>query len=221
MKLSIIIPVYNEEKTLEEVVFRVQEVFNEEDYEIIIVNDGSTDNTRRVIENLDQPLVVIHHKKNYGKGKAIQSGLIPARGEYITIQDADLEYDPKNLYDLWIEAKPLSVVYGKRSNEKGYRLARLGNKILSFVCNTLFSSKLSDIYTCYKVIPADVMKTLNLESDGFEIEAEITAKLLKRKVKILEIPIAYTPRTYREGKHIRWVDGLKGIWTLLRVKIRN
>ncbi len=242
MKLSIIIPIHNEEKTLEKVVFETQRAFSEIDYEIILVDDGSNPPThppptvgggeRRGY--WDKNILLLRHDKNYGKGRAVQSGLKRATGDYIAIQDADLEYDPKNLYELWkiihdraldsrTESKALSgcVIYGKRSGRKGYFLGRLGNKILSMVCNILFGSKMSDIYTCYKIIPSGLMRSLDLQSNGFEIEAEITAKILQKKINILETPIPYSPRTFSEGKHIRWKDGFKGIFTLIRVKIRN
>lgn len=225
MKLSIIIPIYNEERTLEQILSKVQESFKKEEkehsYEIILVNDGSTDNTRNIISNIkDSHIQIINHERNYGKGKAIRSALLLATGEYVAIQDADLEYDPRTLYELWqIATNKNAVVYGKRNGEKGYLSNRFGNKILTGVCNILFSSNMSDIYTCYKTIPRKLILALDLESNGFEIEAEITAKILKKKIKITEIPISYNPRSFSEGKHINFKDGYRGILKLIKLKL--
>ncbi len=223
MKISIIIPIHNEEKTLAEIVSRTQAVFNQDKkntYEIILINDGSTDGTSNILSNIqDKYIKKVDHEMNYGKGKALQSGIEKATGDYIAIQDADLEYDPKNLYELSSFAiNKKRVVYGVRNGKNGYLLNRLGNKVLSLVCNILFSSNMSDIYTCYKIAPRKLMQSLKLKSNGFEIEAEITAKILKRKVEIIEIPISYTPRSFSEGKHIKWIDGYKGILKLLKIK---
>ncbi len=220
MKLSIIIPAHNEEKTLEQVVLGVEQAFKGEDYEIILVNDGSTDETYNIISRIKDPHIrTVHHEKNYGKGRSIRSALEKTRGDYVAIQDADLEYDPKNLYELWKIVKNKKVViYGKRSGKDGYILNRIGNKVLSLTCNILFSSDISDIYTCYKIIPRELMNSLNLESNGFEIEAEIIAKILKKKIDIEEISIQYMPRSFEEGKHINWKDGYKGIVKLMKVR---
>ncbi len=221
MKISIIIPIYNEEKTLEKVVLGVARVFEGKDFEIIIVNDGSTDGTAEIISKIKNSRIqTVSHDRNYGKGRAIQSGLEKAKGDYIAIQDADLEYNPETLYELYkncgSKASAESVIYGKRKGDKGYLFNRIGNRILSLVCNILFSSKLSDIYTCYKIIPRKLMQELDLKSNGFEIEAEVTAKILKRKINILEISIPYSPRTFREGKKINWRDGYRGIIILIK-----
>ena len=233
MKLSIIIPIHNEEKTLEKVVLGVSEVFRDVDHEIVLVDDGSTDNTDKILQNLTRPsatlslsrrgargeVIVITHAKNQGKGRAIINALKKASGDLVAIQDADLEYEPKNLYELYkIASKKNRVVYGKRNGESGYLANRLGNKIISWTCSTLFGVKLYDIYTCYKVMPRELAQSLDLQSNAFEIESEITAKILKRKIDILEIPIPYTPRTMAEGKHIRLKDGLRGIWMLIKIK---
>ena len=197
MKLSIIIPVHNEEKTLTEVISKVHEVFRTEDYEVIVVNDGSTDNTPLVLSGIqDERMVVVSHERNHGKGKAIRSALAKARGEYIAIQDADLEYRPENLYELYkIALRENAVAYGKRPGIDGYFFNRIGNTLLSFISSILFLYKLSDVYTCYKVMPTSLLKSLDLKSDGFEIEAEITAKILKRKVHIKEVPICIRTNT--------------------------
>jgi glycosyltransferase involved in cell wall biosynthesis len=223
MKISIIIPIYNEEKTLLQVVAKIQTSFQRENYEIILVNDGSKDGTADILSKMTDPHIhKITHERNYGKGKAICTGISKATGDYVAIQDADLEYDPNTLYELWQTIDNAdTILYGKRDGKKGYLLGRLGNRILSQTCNILFSTKLKDIYTCYKIIPLSLVKSLNLESNGFEIEAEITAKILKKKKSILELPIPYSPRSFKEGKHIRWQDGYKGIMKLLEVKFMN
>ncbi len=233
MKLSIIIPTYNEEKTLKKVVQETLRAFTEPDlltrsvsksfdFEIIIVDDGSTDNTPNILSNTkDDRVHLIKHLQNFGKGRAIRSGLQVATGDFVAIQDADLEYKPETLHTLYGHLISTEcVVYGKRSGDVGYILNRFGNKVLSFVCNMLFHSNLSDIYTCYKIIPRKIMQELDLQSNGFEIEAEITAKILKRKFHIIEIPIDYNPRTFSEGKKINWRDGLRGIITLVVVSIK-
>lgn len=220
MKISIIIPTYNEEITLEQVVLKVEKVFNQNDYEIIIVDDGSTDFTSKIISKIkNSHILSIHHDKNYGKGKAIRSGLNITSGDYLAVQDADLEYLPETLLELWQKVKnENTVVYGRRSLNQGYFFNRIGNKVVSFICSILYRVKLYDIYTCYKIIPSKILRSLELKSNGFEIEAEITAKLLRRNVQILEIPISYTPRSFFDGKKIRMIDGLKAILTLLKIR---
>jgi dolichol-phosphate mannosyltransferase len=217
MKLSIIIPAYNEEKTLVFVVENIRKVFIDIPYEIIIVDDGSTDATENIAKNMsDSHTHVIRESRNKGKGNAIRRGISVATGDFIAIQDADLEYNPAVLRMLWDSIKdPNSIVYGKRSRNIGYVWNRIANAILSYTCNLLYGSKLFDIYTGYKIIPRNLVRNLDLKSNGFEIEAEITAKLLKQKYLIKEIQISYNPRTKREGKKIRAWDGCVGLWTLI------
>jgi glycosyltransferase involved in cell wall biosynthesis len=192
-------------------------------YEIILVDDGSTDKSKKIlVEICGQGLVKILHETNKGKGQAIISGLEKTQGQYIAIQDADLEYDPRNLLELFKMAEEKKeIVFGVRDGKKGYIMNRLGNKVLALVCNLLFHSgkKIYDPYTCYKIIPREIMKSLDLKSSGFEIEAEITAKLLKKKINILETPIKYEPRSFKDGKHIGWIDGIKGLMKLFEIKI--
>lgn len=217
MKLSIIIPAYNEEKTLAFVVKNVREAFADASYEIIVVDDGSTDGTEKITEGLKNSQThIIRETKNKGKGNAIRRGITASLGDYIAIQDADLEYSPTVLRTLWDSIKDSqTVVYGKRSRNLGYIWNRIANAILSHACNLLYGSTLFDIYTCYKIIPRDLAQSLDLESSGFEIEAEITAKLLRRKQDITEMQIPYNPRTEHEGKKIRAKDGFVGLWTLI------
>jgi glycosyltransferase involved in cell wall biosynthesis len=223
MYISIIIPIHNEEKTLEKSISGIYDIFNNTEKELILVNDGSTDKTSIILDKFKhQNIKIYNHATNLGKGMAIQTGLQNCTGEYVGIYDADLEYKPEELYRLFeIAEKEKTVVYGKRSGQDGYLLNRLGNKILSMTCNILFSSQLHDIYTCYKIIPRNIFENLKITSDGFEIEAEITAKLLKNKIPIKEVPISYSPRSFKDGKHIRWIDGIKGILKLLEIKFFN
>jgi glycosyltransferase involved in cell wall biosynthesis len=228
MTLSIIIPVFNEEETLEEVLNRVSAapVF---DYrkEIIVVDDGSTDGTRELLERLRGKFNFVHlrHPANFGKGRAIQTGLEKVSGQLVLIQDADLEYNPLNYQDLLkIFKKNNSVVYGSRNiapKRRGYFHYVLGVWFLTTFVNLLFGSKLTDVYTCYKLFPADSIRSIPLESNGFEFEAEITAKLLSRGHQIKEVPIDYNPRRFKEGKKIRFKDGLKGLWTILRCRLES
>jgi len=227
MKLSILIPIYNEEKNLLNILQRVEEadVLGLEK-EIILIDDGSTDKTCEILKNLEKKYLVIYHPQNYGKGRALRSGLKKATGDLILIQDADLEYHPKNYPDLLkpILEKKTEVVFGSRFLKKRaeihdiYWLYYLGNKFTNCLLNFLYKTKLTDFWTGYKLFSASVIKNLPLESDRFEIEAEITLKLLKKKYRILEIPIDYSPRTFKEGKKIRVSDGLKALWLIIKNK---
>lgn len=215
--ISIIIPVYNEEKTILKVIDSVQEAFRDIVYEIIVINDGSTDRTDALC-NTRSDILYISLPQNQGKGLAIRNGFINAKGSFAAIQDADLEYNPAVLRKLFNQTEAGKVIYGQRDRKQGYFLNKVGNALLSWLCNLLYGSNLFDIYTCYKIIPTDILQSLQLTSNGFEIEAEITAKLLRAKIPIIEIPIPYTPRTLEDGKHIRARDALKGIWTLIKNK---
>ncbi len=224
--LSIIIPAYNEEKTIAKLLDSVRNAFADVAHEIIVVDDGSRDQTRNICQENSQTLKNIKYirlEKNSGKGKALRVGFENATGKYVAIQDADLEYDPATLRELYNQITKSQdkkeknlAVYGKRDRKQGYVWNKIGNVLISEICNVLYGSKLFDIYTCYKIIPTDILKSLNLNSNGFEIEAEITAKLLKNKIQILELPITYSPRTFEQGKHIRAKDGLVGAWTLVK-----
>lgn len=222
MQLSVIIPVFNEEKTIEKI---LDKVFREKVVsEVVAVNDGSSDRTLLHLtkaKNKFKKLKVISHKKNLGKGLAIKTGALNASSEYIIIQDADLEYNPEEFESLITLASNNTVVYGSRmmgKNPHAYITTYLGNLFLTGFCNFLFSTKLTDIYTCYKLIPAKVFKALKTTSRGFELEAEITAKLLKKGIKIVEVPISYKPRTYESGKKIKAIDAMWGIFTLIKIR---
>jgi len=215
MRISIVIPAYNEEKTIFQVLNSVERVFKDIEHETIVVDDGSSDTTSLICESY-AGIKCIRLNQNRGKGYAIREGIKYATGKYIAIQDADLEYNPKTLYDLFQRIKEGLVIYGRRDRKEGYVLYKLGNVFISSICNLIYRSKLYDIYTCYKIIPLEIIRSLNLESNGFEIEAEITAKLLRKKTPIIEIPITYHARSFEEGKKIRGKDALIGAWTLLK-----
>jgi glycosyltransferase involved in cell wall biosynthesis len=223
MKLSIIIPVYNEKNTFNKIIEKVKAVPYEK--EIIVIDDGSQDGTRDILKNFKDPDVQIYyHDKNYGKGKAIRTGFEHITGDVVLIQDADLEYDPQEYHIL---LKPLldgkaDVVYGSRFRGEGKSMMfwhALGNKFLTLVTNILFNSTLTDMETCYKVFKTKVIQGLDLKSNRFNIEPELTAKILKRGYRIYEVPISYAGREYSEGKKITWRDGFIALWTLIKYRI--
>ena len=233
MKLSIIIPAYNEEKTIGEVLDKIRRVeLGEVEKEIIVVDDGSRDKTVEIAENKD--VKVIKHAKNIGKGGAIKTGINRATGNIILIQDADLEYEPNeygNLIKPIMEGKT-KVVYGSRilwqrqrkevlEKKHSYSSFYLGGRILTVIANLLYNIKITDEPTCYKVFDAEVLKSLNLKCKRFEFCPEVTAKVAKRGYKILEIPTPYYPRTFEEGKKIKFKDGLEAVWTLVKYKFRD
>ncbi|HRE41983.1 MAG TPA: glycosyltransferase family 2 protein [Ignavibacteria bacterium] len=225
MNISVIIPVYNEEKTLEQIISKVLDTGLV--YEIICVNDGSTDNSQKILEKIQASekshIKLLNHKHNSGKGASIITGLKEVSGDLVLIQDADLEYDPnqyKKLFELFKNPE-VQVVYGSRNliqNPKSTYAFYIGGVILSKITNVLYSSEITDESTCYKVFKADLLKNLNLKEKGFEFCPEVTSKILKRKIKIYEIPITYFPRSTKEGKKIKWRDGIKAIWTLFKYK---
>src|SRR3989344_9075818 len=227
MKLSIIVPVYNEEKTITKILDKLLKLNLKMKKEIIIVDDGSRDNSKKIIEGYlknKKANKKIEYKfkikENGGKGSAIKEGIRLATGDIITIQDADLEYNPK---DYKILIKPIiegkeEVVYGSRfltKHNPKYIIYFWGNKFLTLLTKILYNSKVTDMETCYKVFRSDVIKNINLKANHFDIEPEVTAKILKTKPRIREIPISYNPRTIEEGKKINWKDGVKAIWTLI------
>lgn len=234
-KLSIIIPVYNEEKTVAKMLKRVFAVkFPLKKVEYIIVDDGSTDTSVSVISNFQFPISnykFIKHKKNQGKGAAVITGMSKATGDYIIIQDADLEYDPKDILNI---LKPVltataQVVYGTRlkrlpdfsrdERTLQFFLHYAGNKFLSLITSTLYFHWVTDMECCYKLFPTDALKGTKLHARGFEFEPEITAKLLKKGYAIAEVPISTNPRGYEEGKKLHTIrDGTKALWTLLKYR---
>ncbi len=221
MKLSVIIPAYNELKTLDKLLKLIEEVPVEK--EVIVVDDFSTDGTREKLRELAKAKgqKVIFHERNLGKGSAIRTGIKAARGDLIVIQDADLEYDPfdyQRMVKLFSDPK-VKVVYGSRFKGKGKFLlkSKLANIFLSLLTSLFFNQRVTDMETCYKMIRREIFLGLNLKSKRFEIEPEITAKLLKKGIKIYEVPIRYSAR--KEGKKIKAKDGLIALITLLRWRL--
>jgi len=226
MKLSIIIPVFNEENTIKKVLLKVSsvKVFDWEK-EIIVVDDASTDDTLGIIKKIKSEISfkLAIHGKNMGKGAAIRTALGSVSGEYVLIQDADLEYDPDEYEKLVlpIKEKKTEIVFGSRNispKQRGYFLNYWGGKFLTSVVNLLFGSSLTDINTGYKIFKTGILKELNLRASRFDFCEEATVKALKAGHKIVEVPILYFPRKIKDGKKLRWIDGLAGFFSILRLK---
>ena len=222
--LTIIMPVYNEGRTLRDAVDTLLKTDVGATYEVIIVDDGSVDGAVDEISETD--VRVIRHDRNRGKGAALRTGIELARGALITVLDADLEYDPADYRAMLeaIESKQAKVVYGTRSFGSNSAFSFwyvLGNRFLGFWSSFLFNTWLSDIETCFKMAPAEVWRSLELRSNGFGVEAEATAKFLKRGHRIYEIPISYTARSRDEGKKLKWTDGLIAFALLAWIRVRG
>jgi glycosyltransferase involved in cell wall biosynthesis len=244
-RISVVIPVYNERGTIEEILLRVQEVGLRK--EIIVVDDGSTDDTRKILTEIARnaelgrgeivlPRIgkalptdnirVFFQATNAGKGAALRRGFAEAQGQIIIIQDADLEYDPKDFHRLLepIESGDADVVYGSRFQGGPHRVLffwhSVGNRFLSVLSGMFTNLNLSDVWTCYKAFKREVLEEINIEEDRFGFEQEITIKIAKNRWRVFEVPISYYGRTYSEGKKITWKDGFRALWCILRYSLR-
>ena len=224
MKLSILMPVYNEADTVEVVVKRVLDVAYPCDVELVIVDDGSADGTAGLLARLDDPRISVHtHPVNRGKGAAVRTAAARATGTHVVMCDADLEYSPEDLPALLrpVLEGEAEVVYGTRSFSSHTAFSFwfvLGNKGVTFVANALFDSWISDLETCFKLLPLPLYRSLGVRSAGFGMEAEITGKLLKRGIRPYEVPIRYRARSRDEGKKLTWRDGVEAVWILTRIR---
>ncbi|HVE13895.1 MAG TPA: glycosyltransferase family 2 protein [Elusimicrobiota bacterium] len=225
MKVTVIIPAYNEAATVGPCIEAVYAKNPGRDLEVLVVDDGSTDGTADAARRAQRPgLRVLRHERNRGKGAAVRTALAEASGEVVLIQDADLEYDPAE-YGRLLEpfASGARAVYGSRiraaNNPRSYFRYYWGGRLVSLWTNVLFGSSVTDEPTGYKVFETGLLRSLDLRRDGFEFCPEVTAKLLRKGVEIREVPISYHPRSMEQGKKIRWRDGLMALWTLLRLRI--
>jgi glycosyltransferase involved in cell wall biosynthesis len=223
-RLSVLIPVHNEERTLERLLSTVEQ--RPEVYELVIVDDGSTDATAEILRarSFAVPARLVRHEQNRGKGSAIRTAIEVASGDVAVVQDADLEYDPSEYPRLLagLDRPGIEVVYGTRTfaSHSAYSFwFVMGNKGVTLWNNLLFNSYLSDLETCYKLMPLQLWRALDLQASGFEIEPEITAKLLKRGHRIFEVPISYAARSRAEGKKLTWRDGVRAVSTLTRIRV--
>jgi glycosyltransferase involved in cell wall biosynthesis len=227
LSLSVIIPCFNEKLTLRKIVDRVKHVGLAS--EIVIVDDGSTDGTRDVLRELESDTIirVIYHEQNQGKGAAVRTGFAAATADVVIIQDADLEYDPRDYPALMrpINEGITKVVYGSRfrggPSKTMFFWNMIANRSLTLMTNILYNTILTDMETCYKVFRREIVQQIPLRSHGFDFEPEITAKVLKRGYRIYEVPISYNGREWEEGKKIKWYDAPKAAWTLLRYRFTD
>lgn len=225
MKLSVVIPVYNEKNTILEIIKRVMAV-DDINKEIVIVDDYSTDGTRDLLKSIQgnyRDIKIVFKDTNSGKGATLREGFGHTTGDYVIVQDADLEYDPQDYKPLLAALKGdlNTVVYGSRfagDYKDMSSLHFIGNKFLTMITNFLFNVDLTDMETCYKLIPGEFVRKLKIESDRFNFEPEITAKILRSGMQIVEVPISYSGRSHSEGKKITWRDGISAVSTLLKFK---
>lgn len=227
-KLSVIIPVYNERTTIKEIIRRIQEVAI--DKEIIVIDDGSQDGTRELLEKLSvesdslrtDNIRILFQDSNRGKGAALRRGFELAQGDLVLVQDADLEYDPRDYFELLkpIERGEADVVYGSRFLGGPHRVLlfwhSIGNRMLTTISNMFTNLNLTDVWTCYKVFKREVLEEIRLRENRFGFEPEITAKIARARCRIYEVSISYHGRTYAEGKKITWKDAAHGLWCVFR-----
>ena len=226
MKLSIVIPVFDEKNTIKEILRQVRAVdLGDIDKEIIVVDDCSTDGTIDILKlEVDSSLKVLYHKQNQGKGAAVRTGFASATGDLIIIQDADLEYDPEDYMKLIqpVLKGKATVVYGSRFTGERRNMLYwhyLGNRFLSLVTNVLYNTTISDMETCYKLFTKEALEGLVIKANKFDFEPEITAKILRKGIRIYEVPISYTGRESHEGKKISWKDALPALWALAKYRV--
>ncbi len=224
LKLSIVMPVYNERATVAEAVRRARAVKLPVEREILVIDDGSTDGTQQILRHLaDSTVRVLTQPANRGKGAAVRRGIDESTGDFVIIYDADLEYDPRDWPALLrpaMEGEAVAVYGSRFTGERRNMLFWhwLGNRFLSFTTNLLYNTTLSDMETCAKLIEGDLVRSLRLTADRFDIEPEITAKLLRSGIRIYEVPIRYVGRELAEGKKISWRDGFPALWALLKCR---
>jgi glycosyltransferase involved in cell wall biosynthesis len=227
VKLSILVPVYNEEARLHRALKRAVDVDYPCDVEIVVVDDGSQDGTAEILRSFEHPTVrAFTHEKNKGKGAAIRTAVASATGEFMVILDADLEYDPNDIPRLVepVLADRATVVYGNRTFGSHSAFSFwyvMGNKAVTLAANMLFNCYLSDLETGFKLMPVELYRALDVRSKGFGMEAELTGKLLRNDVRPYEVPITYTARSREEGKKITWRDGVQALWILARERVRR
>ncbi len=227
MKLSIVMPVYNEAQRVADAVKQVLEVDFPCEVELVIVDDGSKDATPQILGSFDDPRIrVIRHPRNQGKGAAVRTGASEARGESIVILDADLEYDPRDIPRLLapVLSGRSEVVFGSRQFGSHTAFSFwyvMGNKAVTTFANIVFNCYISDLETCYKLMPTALYRDLKVKSNGFGMEAEVTGKLLRRGIRPFEVPISYQARSRAEGTKITWVDGVEALWIILRERFRR
>ena len=221
--LSVVMPVYNERQTIDEIIRRVLAVPMR--IQLIVVDDMSTDGTTEILERLQKELgfTLLKQSQNGGKGSALRRGFAAVAGDMMIVQDADLEYHPEEypLLTNLITSGRADVVYGSRflGTHRVFLLTHyMGNRLLTFITNVLYNTMLTDMETCYKVMRIDVLRSMELKSNGFGIEPELTAKVFKRRYKVYEVPISYDGRGYEEGKKITWRDGVVALWVLLKYR---
>ena len=227
MKLSILMPVYNEERTVASAIKRVLDVDYPCEIELVVVNDGSQDETGAILDGVSDPRLIRHdHPVNRGKGAAIRTASTVATGDFMIICDADLEYAPEEIPGLLepVRTAEATVVFGTRTfgSHSSYSYWYVvGNRVITTACNMLFNCYLTDLETCFKLMPLALFRELDVRSPGFGMEAEVAAKLLKRGVRPFEVPVSYRARRREEGKKITWKDGVAALWILSRIRVRH